>query len=61
VISLLLYAQGVVVSGGGHFVLVIPDGPGPVRRIADGMGLGQMFPLCGSLPSLAAGLASTPS
>jgi anti-anti-sigma factor len=61
VISLLLHAQGMVVSGGGHFVLVIPDDAGPVRRVAEVMGLGQMFPLCGSLPSLAAGLASTPS
>lgn len=43
VVSLLLYAQGEVVSDHGQFALILPSEAGPVRRVADIMGLAQMF------------------
>jgi anti-anti-sigma factor len=49
VISLLLHAQGEVVSDGGRFAVVIPPGPGAVRRVAELMQLESLFPVYASL------------
>jgi anti-anti-sigma factor len=45
VVSLLLYAQGEVVSDRGQFALIVPEQATAVRRIAAVMGLAQMFPI----------------
>jgi len=44
VVSLLLHAQGEIVSDGGRFGLVLPP-IGPVRRTAEVMYFASMFPL----------------
>jgi anti-anti-sigma factor len=49
VISLLLHAQGEVVSDRGRFAVVIPPGPGAVRRVAELMQLESLFPVYASL------------
>jgi anti-anti-sigma factor len=54
VVCLLLHAQGEVVSDRGQFGLILPQEAGPVRRIADIMGLAQMFPICASADMLPA-------
>jgi anti-anti-sigma factor len=52
VITLLLHAQGEVVSDGGEFAVIVPDTLGPIRRIADVMQLDQLFPLLPECPQL---------
>jgi anti-anti-sigma regulatory factor len=47
VISLLLHAQGEVVSE--RFAVVIPPGPGAVLRVAELMQLESLFPVYASL------------
>jgi len=44
VVSLLLHAQGEIVSDGGCFALLLPP-IGPVRRVAEVMHFASMFPL----------------
>jgi anti-sigma B factor antagonist len=44
VVSLLLHAQGEIVSDGGRFALVVPPS-GPVCRVAEVMHFAGMFPM----------------
>jgi anti-anti-sigma factor len=57
VISLLLHAQGEVVSDGGRFGVVIPPASGAVSRVAELMGLESLFPVHASLETARSGLS----
>jgi anti-anti-sigma factor len=52
VVSLLLYAQGEVVSDAGEFALIVPEDADTLQRIVDVMGLAQMFPIHASPDAL---------
>jgi anti-anti-sigma factor len=60
VISLLLHAQGEVVSDGGRFGVVVARGSGAVSRVAELMRFESLFPVYDSLETaqLTAGLRS---
>jgi anti-anti-sigma factor len=59
VISLLLNAQGEVVSDGGCFGVVIPHRPGAVRRVAELMQFESLFPVYASLETAQSSAVAT--